>query len=433
MRASHTGWGPSAIVDEPRPEEPCADLPDLDLGPIAIYATKTSSGELPSAPGSMPDQLSASHVIRVPAYTETGKTFNTRLASCDRAGSHFTPTVGDCVPTKRIDASELRDAKILAITKRHAEIDFIKWTDDDASLALVVPGLKRQGLRSTLHDLTAKKFASLPPAILIRPVAAVELAIDFHAFGKVPRSDEVELLIETYMVLHRRLAPWRAPFVGDRIYRNRGPGSQARHLSSKKPLLEQRADGIWLREYEAPTIWRPFVVSSDLRCYTVYFGDTPTPNWANLGWMPEPRAEVRLYIKVTDQRRPIDQKLWRTRVEINLNGAAMAEVLGVRTVGELRETDMRLLATEFLSLMRTRAMTTKPLNKMRRGPLRALLQERRQSIADRDAYDGTLQGNYSQFQGGAVEFKPVPKLNIHITSPLREFQRSIQRWKTVGI
>ena len=99
--------------------------------------------------------------------------------------------------TTKTDHRIEADNQTLKRTRRHAEIDFLQWTDDDASLAAKLPGLKRNGRRSTLHDVTARKLADLPDTVLDRPAAGMELAIDFFAAGKVAPSEELGVLAPT--------------------------------------------------------------------------------------------------------------------------------------------------------------------------------------------------------------------------------------------
>ena len=113
---------------------------------------------------------------------------------------------------KTITDSRVRDDRaLLDRMRKKCSFDFVKWTDDPVSRAASVPTAKRKGHRSTLHSVSGPILANLPDAVLDRPVAALEFSIDFVAKLARNREEQLDDLIATYEMLHRRLAPWNEP------------------------------------------------------------------------------------------------------------------------------------------------------------------------------------------------------------------------------
>lgn len=243
------------------------------------------------------------------------------------------------------------DLATLKRMRKKSSIDFVQWTDDAASLLALTPR-RKSGIQSTLHSVGGRVLAGLPDQILDRPVASLEFSIDFVA--KLARSDAQQDadLIRTYTLLHRRLAPWKGRFSSTRLTRSDAPASNDLVISGN-PLAGISPSGAhWFRHTPSRSIKGPKVISGDMRAHTVYFGHRPTPSWE--GWDPHPGVQVRLYIKVTDKGKAIPRKLWRTRVEVTLNGPPLDNVLGVRSVRDLQTANMRLLVHEYLRLMSPR-------------------------------------------------------------------------------
>ena len=112
--------------------------------------------------------------------------------------------------TKVTDSRVKEDLGVLKRMRKKSSIDFVQWTNDPLSHMAFVPPRKPHGHWATLHDVSGKTLASLPEAVLDRPIARLEFSIDFVAKHAKTEAEQVSELIRVYDLMHRRLAPWNA-------------------------------------------------------------------------------------------------------------------------------------------------------------------------------------------------------------------------------
>lgn len=340
------------------------------------------------------------------------------------------------VKTKRTDSRIATDLAILNRMRKKTTIDFVQWTDDAQSARAEVDGAKRSGHWATLHDVRPIILVSLPEEVLDRPVAALEFSIDFVAKRAATNRQQLDELIQVYDLLHRRLAPWRGYQVHPGMRRSAAKGTKD-SISSGKPTFGTRADGTkWVKGAPARSlrVQPPLALGPELiMCHTVYFGHKVSPSWHNLEQDAPSMAQVKLYIKVTDNHQPIPRALWRTRMEVTLNAPPLGHVLGVRAMRDLLDADMRKLVKEYLQLYSPQPMRAGKAKFARSEPaLAAFLTDRVNGISARDTSAAVADGNFTQLEDGSVEFSPATTLNRSIRSAAEEFQRSLGRAKATG-
>lgn len=326
-----------------------------------------------------------------------------------------------------------QDSQTLLRMRKKCSIDFVSWTDDPQSACAHVGRVQRAGHRATLHDVTPKILLGLPTEVLSRPVACLEISIDLVAKRAVSAEGQLDELIEAYELLHRRLTPWQGRFVPPTMRRSLRRG-HSDSILRQTWLVRTDVNGVvWMREAAPVRIVSPLRDGVDLkRDHVVYFGDRPKRSWSNLPDAPPPMAQVRLYLKTWDDGATLLRPRWRTRMEVTLNGAALAVVLGIRTMRDLQTADMRTLVKEYLLLCTPQPAPDIGMPKMRPGAMKALLERRFQWIAENDRARAVADGNFTQLREGLIAFKPASSLNRNILDAASGFARALSRAKTPG-
>lgn len=168
------------------------------------------------------------------------------------------------------------------------------------------------------------------------------------------------------------------------------------------------------------------------RSHSVYFGDRIQSSWSNLPQAPDSIVQVKLYIKVTDNEQAIPRAKWRTRMEVTLNAPPLQAVLGVRTVRDMLDADMRSLVNEYLRLY-----SPQPLRRARSKTcsvaLSAMIDDHLRKLVQADVDAAVARGNFALVEEGMVTYAPVPDLDKSILDASGRFQRSIRRAKALRI
>lgn len=343
--------------------------------------------------------------------------------------------------TKTKDGFLDADVKVLSAMRRSATIDWLQWTDNTTSLEFKAKGLKRPGRHSTLHDVTALRLKSLPASVLERPIAGIEVAVDFTPKRATSPEEHVKQLVDTFTVLQRRLIPWNGLYVGNRIYKAWFKGDRKGKIRSGREeailLPAVRGDPIRIRDLRKIGIVEARV-DRDLviKAPTFYFGHRPSPDWTDYPYQPEACSQVRLYIKVTDDDFPIPRSTWCVRCEVTMNATPVREILGARNVQDLIAAPWHALASQYFVLGRAEPMFRAglPLPRQRGRPrggqssaIVALCRARILELSKRDADVASGDGNFTQREEGSVTFKLEPALTKFMREPLHEFSRSINR------
>lgn len=250
--------------------------------------------------------------------------------------------------------------------RRTCVIDYIKWTDDSASLLYTHPAIRRHGHRATMHDLRGRDLAALPLTIQDRPIAQLELSIDFYPGRTAMRTATPELMADCYEALFRRLAPWKSGLIADRVGTCDGSPRSRQIYNEPEQELGESGDPMlldWTPEDRVGAHRRPRLVAGRLKSETIYYGHRLKESWAHLPSPPEAAAQVKLYCKTTDLGQDLPVSEWRVRVEVTLNCAALAQ-LGIRRVGHVDQRALTAVAGKFILLGQ---MTSKELRLPRRA------------------------------------------------------------------
>jgi hypothetical protein len=280
-----------------------------------------------------------------------------------------------------------------------------------------------RGLWSTLHDVTAAKLSGLPREVLQRPLAGAEFCVDFRPRGFATLDEQHNHLPRVFDTLHRRLAPWMGRFVGTRVYRETERRGTTGHL------VEDRETRLLVRDPPAILLPRKDAGSGGfVNLGTIYFGHRISARWQGCGWGDDPMVQVRLYVKVEDDRKPMPAHAWCVRVEVTLNGPALAAVLDAHVVEDLIGAKLRRLGTEYLSLHR--AIPDPGKLRARRGTSKSLIAAINAGVRDhshRQATRSAREGNYRMMRDGMIRFKPAPGLSRFTRDALTEFSRAAKR------
>lgn len=338
----------------------------------------------------------------------------------------------------------LFDDAVLKMSRRKGGIDYLHWLDDIDSLRAKVPRSTRRGYWARLDDVRPADLMSLPDKALARPVTLAEMSVDFIPKGVTSVQQQARILIDTYRVLFRRLTSWKGPFIGTRIYCSNGREVDARTLlDNRRSMRCDDKTGQWLfsePEYDAgDDELLPLVADRDVpyviavneefeHCFTIYFGHKVYPSWPYASKAYKPNAQVRLYIKVTDNGKKLPRQQWCVRVEVTLNGPALQEVLGVSTLGGLQGAKLQRLVPLYMQLCRAEPATHRrsvPKALTRSAPYRALLAGEYRH-AEQVARSATRNGNLTAIKSEAVNFKPTD-LTKYLTSSMVEYVRACAR------
>ncbi|NCT81833.1 MAG: hypothetical protein GXC94_01695 [Comamonadaceae bacterium] len=254
--------------------------------------------------------------------------------------------------SKNHDGSIERDLQAMKAMRRTSAIDYIKWTDDAESLKHKHPAIKRQGHRATMHDLRGRDLVALPLAIQDRPIAELELSIDFYPGRTATRTATPELMADCYEALFRRLAPWKSGLIADRVGTCDGSPLSRQIYNEPEPKRGESGGLLILHrplEDRVGELRRPTLVAGRLQSETIYYGHKLKESWAHLPTPPEAAAQVKLYCKTTDLGQDLPVSEWRVRVEVTLNRAALAQQ-GIRRVGHLDQRALTAVAGKFILL-----------------------------------------------------------------------------------
>jgi hypothetical protein len=312
--------------------------------------------------------------------------------------------------------------------RKKAVLDYVQWTDDRLSRAVAIDGVLRQGNWATLHDPRPRSLVLLPSTVLKRPIAGLEFSIDLVAKKAGTDAEQLEELSAVYDLLHRRLAPWKGRFLTPGVRRSYARGQKDVMIKYRAPTEAELKGTVLLRE-AWPKVRLPIRRDGRklVRAHTVYFGDKPDPSWSNLPTPPAPCAQVKLYLKVTDDGADLPRNKWRVRMEVTLNAAAIVEVLGVATLHDLQHADMRTLVNEYLRL--TSPQPAPPKVRMPSTVIGAMLISQLRKRAVQDAAAAVRNGNFTQLEEGMITFAPVQDLDRSILAAAGEFQRAMRRAK----
>lgn len=336
------------------------------------------------------------------------------------------------------------DIEMLKRLRKSVTLDFIKWQDSTDSKhwhpaahtrsqrrnPFKAPILLRQGSNATLHNATASALAALPESVRRCDLAGAEISVDFQAKGCNSEQEQAQLLADALNLLVRRLAPWGCPFISPRIFIATG-GPEDRAVDSGHPLIRVDARGtprlLKLRPHKrlVDVRWPVAIAGSFSHLETIYYGEKVNPTWTDVAHLVNPQIQLRVYIKVEDNDRPLPRDLWRTRVEVVMNGPAIYAVLGARRVGDLLTTSLKALGTRYLKLACAHPSPRTPARSP--TPVHALILARRAQLDMADAEAAAIAGNHLQSQHMGLIFKNKKALNRPIVDALRDYGRSVAR------
>lgn len=328
------------------------------------------------------------------------------------------------------DPSIDQDLKTLKRMRKSVVIDRVKWVDRDTRRSRAShPRVLQKGARFTLHDLAPKDLARVSTAAPDAEIALVEFSYDLKPKNFCSDDEQARLLRETYLVLQRRLVPASGPFMTARTFRTNRPQPHRGELlirRESKPKLSLSGQPLF-RDPPQRSLAISSLSSAGLKkCHTIYWGDKPRETWSHSKKRQKGGAQVRLYIKTADHGAPLPREDWHVRVEITLNGPALIASVGARNVGDLASVNLRKLATTYLSMSRPLAVPVRV--RVKSNPIFTEMFNRRfRSVADQDAKLATINGNFTQFEGGMVSFRKVPSLTELVADALYEYSRSVRK------
>lgn len=298
------------------------------------------------------------------------------------------------------------DSALLRRFRKKCSIDFVQWMDDTTSAAIPVPGVHRQGHRATLHNVTPKRLFATNPAILVRPIAGVEIALDFVPKAASTIGEQVDDLIQMFDLLTRRLAPWKGRHLVHRIATSHRRGSSCTIRKARRHDLDPQ---VLHHEPESARLPLPQILGDRVVSATVYYGHKVHPNWKAGKPSTPAQAQARVYIKTTDGGTDLPRNEWRVRMEVTLNPGAAVDVLGACFVGDLHIADYTSIVKTYLRLTTVIPVRQPTFNRVPSAALRSLLATRVRSRASRDRANLLAHGNTAL---------PDPACNIVVASGL---------------
>lgn len=275
-----------------------------------------------------------------------------------RLRAHVTDGVKGCPLSTFRDKRVEQDVALLKRFSKSCELDFITFKGDALSAMLAWPGKRTHGAFVTIHTVRYRNLVGLPSNILTRPIARLELSIDLTPKGSYTPQERLELLGRCQRMLFRRMTPWRAPYIGDRVY-VAGANRRKRRLIANNNDCTNLPGGLGTKlRVRGAAVTRdvgpdfPHLdAAGSPQTATVYYGQKLSPPWA--GWpvgSSNPEAQVRVYIKVTDNGALISPESWTCRMEVTLNGPALTAGFKVSTIGDLTGAPFRRIAHQYLTL-----------------------------------------------------------------------------------
>lgn len=233
------------------------------------------------------------------------------------------------------------------------KLDFIKWVNTQESLDALrrypstIEGLVRSGVRATLHDVDLPKLRALPAEVTDRPLASVEFTIDMRVPTKEAKllspDQHLDRLWKVQRMVFRRLAPWTSPHVANRIYSVQGSESTSLrrghwHRPPKQLGVDDQGKPV-LGIYEGvdPELARPRLTrNGKVVSNLLYFGHKVAAQWRSYGSPPAAGAQLRVYVKTSDNHVDLAREEWSVRVEAVVNREYLKVVKpGLQLVGDL--------------------------------------------------------------------------------------------------
>ena len=354
------------------------------------------------------------------------------------------------------------DLALLETFRVKAVIDFIKWTDDDGT----TPGgllrdrfgekAKQLGKRWTLHDLRLPDLKKIPPEVHSKPLDALELSVDFYPRMGRALSEQalLQALGECQEMLSRRLAPWQAEGVGERIFRVEGAGAVQtgkKHLAKDIEVKTHPGLGTpfatgW---HDAVPPSLPRRTPTGVWSTTIYYGHDPrfagtlttghSGNKATEANLTDPQAQIRLYVKTYDRSAPIAKQAdWRTRMEVTFNRAALLAQgrSSINVVGDLLRPCLRPLVNKYLKLT-VGQVDQKSIVQMRKAtggrkklpPVQQAIRADVASRAAREALRAQVAGSLTVGPADNTTYKAAARLNRKIGEAAGQFHRA---WKAAS-
>lgn len=182
---------------------------------------------------------------------------------------------------------------------------------------------------ATLHNATPKKVAMLARLCPEARVTHLEVAIDLTPKWFFMGADRAQLMKIAHDFVLARLYPWDAPGIQVAIRASRARGQNTFLLPYSLPKTGVDVTDVATRMAFADEI--------------TYFGHRDGEHV-----MPgeDHFAEMRVYRKATDNKKPLAPKWHRVRAEVSINQAG-CEHFGVKTLPDLFGFDFRRLAPYF--------------------------------------------------------------------------------------
>lgn len=285
-----------------------------------------------------------------------------------------------------------------------------------------------------MHNLRALELLALPKSVRSRPLAALELSIDFYPRGAPTPEAAHVLMADCFEVLFRRLAPWKSGLIRN-LVRASGGRRQIRNLY-EEPAPMWSASGELLIPGWAPgdhlgRAFRPELIDGRVRSETIYYDKPIEESWAHYQIQPEPGAQVKLYYKTTDCGQELPASQWRVRVEVTLNGAALAQ-RGVHRLEDIDQTALTAITGEFILLGRVVATELRSPRRRRKnlmGDWMARELHRRHQHSQARAIElASTEGMVATMpRDDLLRFKTAPALMNMVRVPVADFFKPQRR------
>ncbi len=335
--------------------------------------------------------------------------------------------------TRVRDRAVAGDLRVLKSMRATCEIDFIQFSSI-GPLGFGDPKLKSLGNRHTLHEVRFAKLSGLPESVRDCRLAQLEFSVDLYPRDVIEPAAAIQAIGPCWDVLCRRLAPWCSPFIRRRVCASNAPGAGRTLYDERAVVRYVPAKRHWrVRDAETPVapISAPLLTNGRVWSETVYYGDEPVPAWTGTWAPPEPRCQVRLYPKTTDCGVQLPASRWRARVEVRINGTALEERYGVRTVRDINQRLLSRLANDQLMLVQALPANLPPNRAPRCSVAHAVNNHvRRQALRDQELAlerapeHGHIDGLPSSH---VLRYAVVPELMNIIRTPVADFFKTERR------
>ena len=325
------------------------------------------------------------------------------------------------------------DHALLRRCRKTCVIDFIRFIDDPAIAVTDFPGRKRLGAISTIQDLKHADLLALPPEVRKRKLQAVEFSLDIYPSGhrkgqSLTPEQRLEIVGELVDLLHRRITPWTSPYVGNRFSIHTGEDGWSIPILGDTDFKKGIADKRLLRKEWALldlAIPRPRLVNGRARNAMAYYGHRIKPT-VEPGYLcaQRPRAQLKLYGKITDDDASLPPELWLCRLEVALNGSALRERFGIVTVEDLISVGLKKIADAYFDPQTaTRVLLARP-RRFHGGVMQGWAQRRLEAMQEATYQKAVALGPVAVTdQSQAVKYRRASALRRVLMQAVHDYAR----------